>query len=193
MYDQWRPRHKQHLQGVHAWQVTDAPVLKLLFNIFISLLCCNKKKPAIYGGTRVSKTKNPSSPQSIYNKKPQSQAQKRRPCYVETININHKSPALSRPFFHREHPASVALHHACILCPRLMSVMEIGLCHAGHVAPTARRRAAHRHARLQVVDQVGDQRDEDEEDQDDQEDDDVALHLGGFGGEIGVGGVSGVV
>ena len=51
--------------------------------------------------------------------------------------------------------------------------------HAGHVAPTARRRPAHRHARLQVVNQVGDERDEDEEDQDDQEDDDVALHFGG--------------
>ena len=49
--------------------------------------------------------------------------------------------------------------------------------HAGHVAPTARRRPAHRHARLQVVNQVGDERDEDEEDQDDQEDDNVALHL----------------
>lgn len=44
-----------------------------------------------------------------------------------------------------------------------------------HIAHTARR-AADRHARLQVVDQVCDGRDEDEEDQDDQEDDDVALH-----------------
>ena len=66
-----------------------------------------------------------------------------------------------------------------------MSVVEIGSCHAGHVAPAARRRAAHRHARLQVVDQVGDQRDEDEEDQNDQEDDDVALHLGGLAERLG--------
>jgi hypothetical protein len=47
-----------------------------------------------------------------------------------------------------------------------------------HIAH-ARRRSAHRHARLQVVDAVGDEGDEDEEDQDDEEDDDVALHFGG--------------
>lgn len=110
MYDQWRPRHKQHLRGVHAWQVTNAPVLKLLFNIFISLLCCNKKKPAIYGGTRVSKTKNPSSPQSIYNKNP-IPSPKRRPCYMKTITINHKTPALSRLSFN----ASILRQSCCIM------------------------------------------------------------------------------
>lgn len=54
-----------------------------------------------------------------------------------------------------------------------------------HIAHTARC-AADGHARLQVVDAVGDERDEDEEDEDDEEDDDVALHFGGWGAELEV-------
>lgn len=57
-----------------------------------------------------------------------------------------------------------------------MSCLRLRLRHVAH----ARRCAADCHARLQVVDEVADERDEDEEDEDDEEDDDVALHGGGL-------------
>lgn len=60
--------------------------------------------------------------------------------------------------------------HISVLCQT-----HLALCHRSHVAPTARC-PTDRHPRLQVVDQVRNQRDQDEEDQDDEEDDDVALH-----------------
>lgn len=65
---------------------------------------------------------------------------------------------------------------ATLVC-RNVCLCDTRLRNTRHVAPAARC-PAHRHPRLQVVDQIRNQRDQDEQDQDDQEDDNVALHLG---------------